>query len=366
MNFFKILIVVVLFSKTAFSQNSSENNFLAVDQVALAIPKSMTKSTDLIAKYITSNYKTNADKTRAAFIWTASNISYDTNYSFDTSENRNDKIERSLQTGRGICENYAALFTEICNKVGVRSFVIEGYTKQNSVVNSQSHVWSACQIDGSWYLFDTTWGAGYIKDGKFISKINNTYFQQKPEIFLESHMPFDYLWQFSNSPISNQDFYDGKMISTLNIKRFDFKQALLIYEAQNYISRLRSTSERVKENGLVNTMIKNQYLYIEKAIDHIHQNKVIALYNAAAAHYNKALSAYNDFVEIRNSNQRNSNLSMKKMVVKAEIDIKSAKEILKSLPYANSKTTLAVNKLRKSISSVNNDVQKQKLWLAKN
>ena len=360
------MIVFVLSIYSAFSQSISQIDFSAIDKRTLAIPHSMTKSTDLIAKYINSNFKTDSDKTRAAFIWTAANISYDTNYSYDISENRNDKIERSLKTQLGICENYAAIFTEICNKVGIKSYVIEGYTKQNSKVDSQSHVWSACLVDGSWYLYDATWGAGFTKDGIFVSKINNNYFQQDPNDFMASHMPFDYLWQFSNQPISNQDFYDGKTKSTLNLKRFDFKQELKVYDAQNYINRLRSTSDRVKENGLVNTMIKNQYLYLENAIDHIHQNKVIALYNAAAAHYNKALSAYNDFVDIRNSNQLYSNVSMKKMVVKAEIDINSAKEILKSLPYANSKTNLAVHQLRKSISSVNNDVQKQKLWLAKN
>ena len=53
------------------------------------------------------------------------------------------------------------------------------------------------------------------------------------------------------------------------------------------------------------------------------------------------------------------------MVDKAEIDISSAKEILKSLPVANSKTTLAANQLMQSVASVSSDVQKQKLWLRK-
>ena len=47
----------------------------------------------------------------------------------------------------------------------------------------------------------------------------------------------------------------------------------------------------------------------------------------------------------------------------AENEINAAKKILNSLPAANSNTTVAVNKLQKSVNNVSMDVQKQKLWL---
>lgn len=365
MKFLKILIASLLFAHPVFSQNASLNSYSTIDKIALAIPKSMTQSTDLIAKYINSNFKTTSEKTRAAFIWTASNVAYDTNYIFDTSENREDKIQRALKTRAGICENYAALFTEICNKLDIKSHVIEGYTKQNSVVSLQSHAWSACQIDEDWFLFDPTWGAGYVENGKFVPKVNNKYFRQNPENSIKSHMPFDYLWQFSKNPLNNNDFYAGNNKSSANRKEFDFNRALLVHEAQDYLGRLTSSAARVQENGLVNFLIKKQYSYLEKAIDNVHQNKVIALYNAAAAHYNQALKNYNDFVDFRNrsSNKSTAQNSMKTMVAKAEVDIINASKILKSLPPANARTTNAVNRLRKSVSSVNNDVQMQKQWL---
>ena len=367
MKFLKIMIVLGLFNCSAFSQKISQNDYSLIDEKALAIPNSITKSTDGLAKYFDSNFQSDKEKVRAAFVWVASNISYDTNYSFDTSENRNDKIEKSLKNRKGVCENYAALFTEICNKIGIKSYVVEGYTKQNSKIIEESHAWSAANIDGSWFIFDPTWSSGYIENGKFVQNLNNTYFLQSPEKAICTHMSFDYLWQFSNQPISNQDFYDGKVTSSSKVKNFNFEQALMLYEAQNYLSKLKSSAVRIQENGLTNALIKRHYLYLETSIDHIHQNKVITLYNAAAAHYNQALTAYNDFVDIRNKNNgnRRSTNSLEKMVAKAEIDIKSAKEILKSLPVANSKTTLAANQLMQSVASVSIDVQKQKLWLRK-
>jgi len=84
-----------------------------------------------------------------------------------------DKITKALKTRRGICENYATLFMDICNKTGIKSFVVEGYTKQNGFADYIPHAWSAALIDTTWYLFDPTWGSGYVNNGKFVSKINN-------------------------------------------------------------------------------------------------------------------------------------------------------------------------------------------------
>jgi hypothetical protein len=45
-------------------------------------------------------------------------------------------------------------------------------------------------------------------------------------------MPFDYLWQFLNYPISNQEFYNGST-GVDKSKRFDFEA-----EFQNIINHL--------------------------------------------------------------------------------------------------------------------------------
>ena len=35
---------------------------------------------------------------------------------------------------------------------------------------------------------------------------------------IASHMPFDYLWQFLNSPMTNQEFISGKRWTAKNLK----------------------------------------------------------------------------------------------------------------------------------------------------
>jgi hypothetical protein len=142
------------------------------------------------------------EKTRAIFAWIAGNIEYDVinMFALNFSEDTTAKIARALQTRKGICENYATLFTAVCNAAGIESVVVEGYTKQRGFTDYIPHAWSAARLDGAWYLFDPTWGSGYIEKGQFTRKMNDGYFKATPESFIATHMPFDYLWVQARAP----------------------------------------------------------------------------------------------------------------------------------------------------------------------
>ena len=115
------------------AQKSVLNEYAATDKTALAIPDSLTASTQNIADYINRNFSKEKDKARAAFIWIASNIQYDIEniYALNFYESKEDKINKALKTRKGICENYASLFNDICLKCGINSYVIGGYSGQS-------------------------------------------------------------------------------------------------------------------------------------------------------------------------------------------------------------------------------------------
>jgi transglutaminase/protease-like cytokinesis protein 3 len=70
-----------------------------------------------------------------------------------------------------------------------------------------------------------------------LKKLNNSYFKVAPSVSIASHMPFDYLWQFSNYPISNNDFYEGKIQMNKTKKYFDLKKkSIFISHFQKKIS----------------------------------------------------------------------------------------------------------------------------------
>jgi transglutaminase/protease-like cytokinesis protein 3 len=125
-----LFILLFLFVQTIFAQKPTVNIYATIDKKALQLPDSLTKTTDGIASYVTENFSTDKEKARAIFIWIASNIEYDIQNMFAINfyEKREDKIVKPLKSRKGICENYATLFNDICSKTGIKSFVIEGYT----------------------------------------------------------------------------------------------------------------------------------------------------------------------------------------------------------------------------------------------
>ena len=111
MKLIKFILLFILTTQTICAQKAAVNEFSAIDKKALQLPDSLTKTTDLIASFINSNFATDKDKSRAIFIWVASNIQYDIDNMFAINfyEKKEDKIAKPLKTRKGICENYASV-----------------------------------------------------------------------------------------------------------------------------------------------------------------------------------------------------------------------------------------------------------------
>jgi len=235
------------------------------------IPKHLTSSTSSIANYINSNFKTDDDKIRAIYYWTASNISYnvDNMYAVATTESIGNKIIKTLKSRTGTCGDYAAVFTDVANKVGVNTVIISGYTKQNGKVDALSHVWCASFIGNKWYLFDPTWASGYVDKGRFYKKMEDTYFKVSPSTMIATHMPFDNLWQFLNFPITNQEFYAGISQIDKSKKRFDFQAEIANYNQLAEVDQLLSATDRIEKNGVKNELIKKAIAYNRKKVDYL-------------------------------------------------------------------------------------------------
>ena len=294
------ILLSFLFSILSFGQ--ANVGYALIDKKMAEIPQNSSASTDAIANYINANFKTENDKIRAVFYWTASKISYDVKnmYAVTINENPLGRIAKTLKTKKGICGDYAAIFNEIAALVGVKSVVIEGYTKQYGKVATLSHAWCAAKIDKKWYLFDPTWGSGSVYNGKFIKKRNDYYFKTEPEKIISSHIPFDYLWQFLNYPITNQEFYDGKIQVNKSKTYFDYQTEIDKYEKLSDGDKAFETAERIQKNGILNNLILEQYKYKKNEFSILTQNINIEKLNSITNDYNQAITLLNDFIYYRN------------------------------------------------------------------
>jgi hypothetical protein len=315
-----------------FDVNAQVNS---VDLAAIgsySIPKSQSNSTAEIADYIKKNYKTDDQKVKAAYSWVTANIKYDKDslHYVVLDENRDEKVTVAMRRRRGVCENFAAIFTDICIKSGIRSFVVEGYAVDGNI-KKPPHAWSAAEIDREWFLFDPTWDAG---------SFNANYFKVAPATFIETHYPFDPLFQFLEFPINYSNF-TGK--SGKPAGYFNYKDTVNRLESSDSLDRYISQLSRIENNrwppSLVDTKVKQLKLEIEL----IYQDDDMGNYNGAVADLNKATSLFNDFILYRNSQFIPSKMESEVFLTFEEIKSKISAANKKLIRVNSSTATLALN-----------------------
>jgi hypothetical protein len=294
-------LLFLLFSVFSFGQ--TKDIYALVDPKMDKIPKQSTLSSEDIASYVNANFKSENDKVRAVFYWVASNIRYDIENidAINYAESAADKIKNTLLTQKGVCIHYAELFNDIIQKLELKSYIIYGYTKQNGKVDTLSHAWCAVEMDKTWWLFDPTWGSGYVDKKKFVKKMNNLHYKVAPSKFIETHMPFDYLWQFLNYPVTNQEFVDGKTQLIKAKTKFDFVNQIKEYNQLSDLDKAKTSLDRINKNGVVNQLIQEIVINKKIEVESLQNNEAMDRYQSILDDYNQAVALYNDFIYYRNN-----------------------------------------------------------------
>lgn len=346
------LILTFLFTISGFSQTNV--GFDLIDTKMAAIPVDSITTTTGISNYIKTNFKTENDKIRAVFYWIASNISYDVQHMFEpnTIQNPQEKITTTLKTKTGVCIHYAEVFKDLANKIGIKTNIIVGYTKQNGAIATIAHAWCASIIDGKWFLFDPTWGSGGINNGKFVKKINNSYFKVEPKKMIVSHIPFDYLWQFLNYPLTNREFYNGKTETDSTKKRFDFQNEIDKFEKLIDTDKAFESAARIEANGIVNNLILDQYKFEKSNFKALNQNKNVDKVKIIVTNYNEAITYLNDFIVYRNKKFKpeQSDSELKMMIQNVKDKFKKCENDIYSLGNLGNENASNLNSIKKSIA----------------
>jgi hypothetical protein len=135
--------------------------------------------------------------------WIAKNITYDVTYTPSKSP-----LE-TANRGKGICGDYANLFKALCDISKIECHVISGHGKSNYSIGTparSNHSWNAVKIKGQYHLFDLTWAAGHVTNGKYIQEFNKNYYMAAPERFILDHFPEDPKWQLLDHPITRDQY----------------------------------------------------------------------------------------------------------------------------------------------------------------
>lgn len=298
----RIILVLSFVFITQISNGQTSTDYSAIDKIMTAIPNNKTNTTSEIADYIGSNFKTENEKIRAAFFWTAANISYDVDNMYEPKKQTTaEKIESALKTRKGVCMHYSEVFSDIANKLGIKTYVVSGYTKQLGKIAQLSHAWNVSKINGKWCFFDVTWASGYIQDMVYIKKLNNIFYNPTTTEFLKTHMPFDYMWQLNQKPITNNDFYKDVTESELIANSYDFNAEIDFYEKLTEPEKIQKKIERIEKAGLKNEFVKAEFNLLKKNLESHKNNNSIPTLQLIVAEYNEANKLLNEFIRYRNS-----------------------------------------------------------------
>ncbi len=380
----KILIATLLLILQLHAQKAATkvvlkpltNTYAAVDKKALAISPLTAQSAPAIAQYIDANFTREEDKARAAFIWLATNVKYDLDNMFAINfyEKPEERIAKTFATQKGICIDYANIFHDIVTKCGMQAYVVTGYTMQQGFTDYIPHAWCAAMVDGEWFLFDPTWGSGYVNNGKFVPHINNDYFMAKPGVIIKSHMPFDPMWQCVTYPITNAEFYQGNIKANTTKPVFSYKDSIQAWGKQTTIAQTTAAARRVEANGVKNAMIYDMLVHLKREVEYDKQvavnnaeNASVDTYNEAIADYNKGIVDFNDFVNYRNAQFKpmKEDSDIGAMVDLAGADLDRAIAKLASIKKPKPSLATLIITLRRSIDDVQVHVGEQRDFLVK-
>ena len=183
-----------------------------VDRHVLNAPASAEATIESLAAYLVEPAKNDREKARAIFRWITENIDYNVEVFFGGGSG-SAKSEDVLKSRRSICYGYSDLFLSLAREAGLDAVRITGYGKGYGYVPGKNfsgpfnHAWNAVKINGSWYLIDCTWGAGFVNgEGEYVRKFDDHYFMTPPSQFIFSHFPEDFRWQLLNQPLTRGEY----------------------------------------------------------------------------------------------------------------------------------------------------------------
>lgn len=297
MKFFLLFIVATLFFQTGFAQNLP-----IPEKISVNIPIHQTHTTSDIADFINKHFDSDEIKIAAIYKWIISNIKYDADsiHYVILDEDNEQRVTFALRRKKGVCENFAAIFNDLCSKCGIKSFAIEGYTKQAGSIERRPHVWCAAWVNNEWNLYDPTWDVGFVRNGDFMNEVHYNYFKINPSTFIQTHLPFDPLFQFLNYPVKYKEFISG--ITKQDQKDyFNFIDSLNFYEKMSRLDQYSSSILRIRNTQWPSLKIDTKLKRIQFEIEVINQDSDMSLYNSAVFDYNRAIDYLNIFLTYRNN-----------------------------------------------------------------
>lgn len=249
----RILLLTLFISFTAFSQKMSEIKLQTQNYPGLL-------TADELAKAIKQDFNSKEAQAMALYCWLTQHIRYDLeafynpkrkskiSFQYRTLEEKNRKIKafkdnivrKTLSSRKAVCEGYAQTFSSICNILNIENEVINGYVRSSisdigKPLQNPNHSWNAIKLNGNWFYIDTTWGAGYEFNGRWVRKFNSYYYNIPKHSYFKTHLPEKSIWRLRVGRMDKKTFYDQPIYSHKFLK----SNVALFYSNSGFLKKRR-------------------------------------------------------------------------------------------------------------------------------
>jgi hypothetical protein len=258
-------------------------SILSLNVNAQHVPDSVTYSPGKFALYLQNNYTDPSARVRALYSWITTHIQYDNDSAlyFNWKADHETKIIATLRRRKGVCENYASLLTDIAGRLQIPAYTVHGYPVYANKNKDNSHSWVAIQDKSEWYLFDPTWDA---------QSNTEKYYQVSPADFIQTHIPFDPLWQLMEKPLHY----------TPGTASFMYRDSVAAFLQLDSLQQLLASERRMKQSADQNSMTSTWQRFNQMNVAIIAGEQDMNYYNSAVDALNMANNYFNAFVQYRN------------------------------------------------------------------
>ena len=353
---------------TAFAQtNLTDLQKQKIYKQSVRCEEKYCKSYETLAKRVTIGLTSEEEKLYAIYVWIAENIKYDYTYAAQKFEYPDDDSmgEYALKLRQGVCSNYAHLFRLIAKSIGLKVFVVDGYSRPDHEILDQAHSWNVAQLRGKWYCFDVTWGSSRLINNKPQNDFSNKWFMVYPEEFLKSHMPFDPMWQLSFYPVSFEDFENKSFAGD---QYFNFPDTISKFTNRSVYYQITNTLRRIQNNGKPNVSTQLEVVHHNVNIRVLKYNFQIEKIKRAVAFYNNAIEHLNAYIEAYNRQFYSYLLTDKQLyelLDSININIKKGEKSLEKIVSDNNTILQKREQLHNQINEMNARYYSEKKFVDK-
>jgi len=269
------------------------------DSLAISIPSSVTKSPEAFADYLTSRFPDGTDRVKALYSWISHSIVYDVSLGDEAGKYETTEafVLDVLKTKKTVCQGYAEVFTTVCNRMGIPALTIHGYTRIDGRIQAGTgHAWNVAKIDGKWFLFDPTWGSGFLYGGRYKKSFSSFYCFTPPDSLINTHMPLDPIWQLRDYPLTHDQFIDGFRQGSVF---YHYADSLDRYFTMDEISQAEATLRRAVATHANRAEIHQIFRKYNDYVVNLKCNDEITRFNEASEMLSQAIDSFNAYQEER-------------------------------------------------------------------